>query len=149
MFLFVFKRFSNWILQLRTRKKDTLTQNENFTLYFLNSFIVCMHVVVRFTHAYRDFVADYDCAFFYSNPISIQASTPEKRVPYVGRWFINSFKTVKKTLQQSTDNKKIIYCYKTLANSDSTPFKRSKKPTYWCAQGGVYVKWYRTSFWLH
>ena len=36
------------------------------TLHFisLNSFFVCMHVVVRFTHAHRDFVADNDCAIF-------------------------------------------------------------------------------------
>ena len=51
----------------------------------LNSCFVSIHVVVRFTHGYRDFVADNDCDFFYSNPRSIQASTPEKRVPCVAR----------------------------------------------------------------
>ena len=56
------------------------------TLQFisLNNCFVSIHVVVRFTHAYRDFVADNDYAFF-SNPRSIQASTPEKHVPYVAR----------------------------------------------------------------
>ena len=55
------------------------------TLHFisLNNCFVSIHVVVRFSHAYRDFVADNDYAFFYSNPRSIQVSTPEKRVPYV------------------------------------------------------------------
>ena len=57
------------------------------TLHFmsLNNCFVSIHVVVRFTHAYRDFVADNDYAIFYSDPRSIQASTPEKRVPYVAR----------------------------------------------------------------
>ena len=57
------------------------------TLHFisLNSCFVRIHVVVRFTHAYRDFVTDNNYAFFYSNPRSIQASTPEKCVPYVAR----------------------------------------------------------------
>ena len=36
------------------------------TLHFisLNNFFVSRHVVVRFTHAYRDFVADNDYAIF-------------------------------------------------------------------------------------
>ena len=34
---------------------------------------------------------------FYPNPMSNQASTPEKRVPYVARCFTNSFMTDKKT----------------------------------------------------
>ena len=57
------------------------------TLHFicLNNCFVSIHVVVRFTHAYRDFVLDNDYAIFYSNPWSIQVSTPEKRVPYVAR----------------------------------------------------------------
>ena len=57
------------------------------TLHFisLNNCFVSIHVVVRFTHAYRDFVADNDYAIFYSNPRSIQVSTPEKRDPYVAR----------------------------------------------------------------
>ena len=57
------------------------------TLHFisLNSCFVSIRVAVRFTHDYRIFVADKDYVFFYSNPRSIQASTPEKRVPYVAR----------------------------------------------------------------
>ena len=49
------------------------------TLHFtsLNNCFVSIHVVVRFTHAYRDFVADNDYAIFIP--------TPEKRVPYVAR----------------------------------------------------------------
>ena len=57
------------------------------TLHFisLNNWFVCIHVVVGFTHAYRDIVADNDYAIFFSNPRSIQVSTPEKRVSYVPR----------------------------------------------------------------
>ena len=54
------------------------------TLHFisLNNCFVSIHVVVRFTHAYRDFVADNDYAIFFSNRRSIRVSTPEKRVHY-------------------------------------------------------------------
>ena len=57
------------------------------TLHFtsLNNCFVSIRVVVRFAHAYRDFVADNDYAIFFSNPRRIQASTPEKRVLYVAR----------------------------------------------------------------
>ena len=57
------------------------------TLHFisLNKCFVSIHVVVRFTHAYRDFVADNDYAIFDSNRRSIQVSTPEKRVSYAAR----------------------------------------------------------------
>ena len=57
------------------------------TLHFiyLNNCFISIHVVVRFTQAYRDFVADYDYAIFYSNPRSIQASTPEKCDPNLAR----------------------------------------------------------------
>ena len=57
------------------------------TLHFisLNNCFVSIHVVVRFTHAYRDFVTDNEYAIFYSNPRSTQVSTPEKRDPYVAR----------------------------------------------------------------
>ena len=73
------------------------------TLHFtsLNNCFVSIHVVVRFTHAYRDFAADNDYAFFYSNPRSSQVSTPENVFLTLhvlrNRWFINSFKTDKKT----------------------------------------------------
>ena len=60
-----------------------------------------MHVVVRFTHAYRDFVADNDCAIFIQVP-GLFKRQPLKNVfltlHVVGnRWFTNSFKTDKKT----------------------------------------------------
>ena len=51
-----------------------------------------------------------------------------------------ALKLMRKYLQLSTDNKKTIYCYKMLAFSDGTSFKRSKKPNYLRAQGGVYGK---------
>ena len=73
------------------------------TLHFISlySFFVCMHVVVRFTHAYRDFVSDNDCAIF----IQIQGLFKRQRLKNVfltlhvlrNRWFTNSFKTDKKT----------------------------------------------------
>ena len=55
------------------------------TLHFipLISCFVSIHGFARFTHDYRDSVADNDYANFYSNPRSIQASEPEKRAPYV------------------------------------------------------------------
>ena len=73
------------------------TQNENFTLYFFG----CIHVVVKFTHAYRDFVADNDYAIF----IQIRDLFKCQRLKNVIltlhvlsiRWFINSFKTDKQT----------------------------------------------------
>ena len=90
------------------------------TLHFisLNSFFVCMHVVVRFTHAYRDFVVDNDCAIFiqlFSNALMKLAPGLFKRQRLKNlflrlhvlrnRWFTNIFKTDKKTFA-ATDNKK-------------------------------------------
>ena len=73
------------------------------TLHFisLNNCFVSIHVVVRFTHAYRDFVADHDCAIF----IQIPGLFKRQRLKIVfrtlhvlrNRWFTNSFKTDKKT----------------------------------------------------
>ena len=73
------------------------------TLHFisLNNCFVSIHVVVRFTHAYRDFVADNDYAYF----IQILGLIKCHRLKSVfltlhvlrKRWFINSFKTDKKT----------------------------------------------------
>ena len=51
----------------------------------LNNCFVSIDVVVRFMHAYQDFVADNNYVIFYSNPRSIQTSTPEKPVPYLAR----------------------------------------------------------------
>ena len=73
------------------------------TLHFisLNNCFVSIHVVVRFTHAYRDFVADNDDAIF----IPIPGLFKRQRLKNVfltlhvlrNRWFTNSFKTDKKT----------------------------------------------------
>ena len=73
------------------------------TLHFisLNNCFVSIHVVVRLTHAYRDFVADNDSAIF----IQISGQLKCQRLKNViltlqvlrKRWFINSFKTDKKT----------------------------------------------------
>ena len=47
----------------------------------------------------------------------------------------------RKYLQLSTEiKKKTFHCCKTLAFSDDTPLKRSKKPNYWRVQGRVYGK---------
>ena len=73
------------------------------TLHFisLNNCFVSIYVVVRFTHANRDFVADNDYAIF----IKIQGLFKCQRLKNVfltlhvlrNRWFINSFKIDKKT----------------------------------------------------
>ena len=71
------------------------------TLHFisLNNCFVSIHVVVRFTYAYRDFVADIDYAIF----IQILGLFKRQRLKNVfltlhvlrNWWFINSFKTDK------------------------------------------------------
>ena len=73
------------------------------TLHFisLNNCFVSIHVGVRFTHAYRDFVADNDHAIF----IQIAGLFECQRLTNVfltlhvlrNRWFINKLKTDKKT----------------------------------------------------
>ena len=73
------------------------------TLHFisLNKCFVSIHVVVRFTHAYRDFVADNDYAIFIQIPglFKCQRLKNAFRTLHVlrNRWVINSFKTDKKT----------------------------------------------------
>ena len=60
-----------------------------------------MHVVVRFTHAYQDFVGENDCEIF----IQISGLFKHQRLIKMfhtlhalrNRWFTNSFKTDKKT----------------------------------------------------
>ena len=67
----------------------------------LNNCFICMHVIVRFSHDYGDFVADND----YANVIQIPGLFKCQRLKNVfltlhvlrDRWFINSFKTRKKT----------------------------------------------------
>ena len=48
----------------------------------LNNCFVSIRVVVRFTYAYRDFVADNDYAIFIQIPGLFKL---ERRVPYVAR----------------------------------------------------------------
>ena len=73
------------------------------TLHFisLNSFSVCIHVVERFTLAYRDLVADNDCAIFIQIPGLIERQCLKNVFLTLhmlrNRWFTNSFKTDKKT----------------------------------------------------
>ena len=73
------------------------------TLHFiyLNNCFISIHVVIRFTHAYRDFVADNDYAIF----IQIAGLLKRQHLKNViltlhvlrNRRFINNFKTDKKT----------------------------------------------------
>ena len=73
------------------------------TLHFiyLNNYFVSIHVVVRFTHAYRDFVADYD----YAISIQIPGLFKRQRLKNViltlhvlrNTRFTNNFETDKKT----------------------------------------------------
>ena len=114
------------------------------TLHFisLNSCFVSILFVVRFKHDYGAFVAEKDCAFF----IQITGLLKRQRQKTCSLpctcsgtgGSLTALKPTRKHLQLSTDSKKLIYCYKTLAFSDGTSFKRSKKPSYWRAQGGVY-----------
>ena len=82
------------------------------TLHFisLNNCFVSIHVVVRFTHAYRDFVADNDYAIVIQIPglFKCQRLKNVFRTLHVlrNRWVINSFKTTRKHLQLSPGNKK-------------------------------------------
>ena len=73
------------------------------TLHFisLNNCFVSIHVVVRFTHAYRDFVADNDYAIFIQVPglFKCQRMKNVFRTLHVlrNRGVIKSFKTDKET----------------------------------------------------
>ena len=73
------------------------------TLHFisLNNCFVRIHVAVRVTHAYRDFVADNDYAIFIQIPglFRWQRQKNVFRTLHVlrNRWAINSFKTDQKT----------------------------------------------------
>ena len=57
------------------------------TLHFiyLNNCFVSIHVVVRFTHAYREFVADNDYAIFIQIPGLFKRQRLKKRDPYLAR----------------------------------------------------------------
>ena len=73
------------------------------TLHFisLNNCFVSIHVVVRFTHAYRDIVADNDYAIFIQIPGLLRCQRLKNVFLTLhvlrNRWFTNSFKTDKKT----------------------------------------------------
>ena len=73
------------------------------TLHFiyLNNCFVSIHVVVRFTHAYRDFVADNEYAIFIQIPCLFKRQRLKNVILTLhvlrNRCFINSFKTVRKT----------------------------------------------------
>ena len=73
------------------------------TLHFiyLNNWFVSIHVVVRFTHAYLDFVADNDYAIFIQIPGLFKRQRPKNVILTVhvlrNKRFINSYKTDKKT----------------------------------------------------
>ena len=94
------------------------------TLHFisLNSYFVSIHVVVRFMHDYRDFVADNDYAIF----IQIRGLFKRQRLKTLSLRntcsgtgvSLTALKLTRKHLQLSTDNKKLIYCCQTLAFSD-------------------------------
>ena len=57
------------------------------TLHFisLNNCFVSRHVVVRFTHAYRDFVADNDYAIFIQIQGLFKCQRLKKSVSYAAR----------------------------------------------------------------
>ena len=68
---------------------------------FLNSCFVSMHVIVKFTHDYQDFIADNEYAIFIQF-IGLFKCQRLKNVFLTlhvlrDRWLTNSFKTDKKT----------------------------------------------------
>ena len=73
------------------------------TLHFisLNNYFVSIHVVVRLTHAYRNFVTDNDYAIFIQFPGLFKCQHLKNvffRLHVLrNRWLINSFKTDMKT----------------------------------------------------
>ena len=82
------------------------------TLHFisLNSYFVGIHVIVRFTRNYCDFVGDNDCAIFIKIP-GLFKRQRQKNVFLTlhvlkNRCFIDSFKLTRKYLQLSTNDKK-------------------------------------------
>ena len=81
------------------------------TLHFIssNSYFVSLRVVVRFMHNYRNFVADTDYALFFQIPGLFKRQRLNNvflTLHVLGnRCFTYSFKTDKKHLQLSADNK--------------------------------------------
>ena len=104
------------------------------TLHFisLNNCFVSIHVNVRFTHGYRDFIVESDYAICIQIPALFKPQSL-KNVCFTLHMLrnrqvvhITGFKPTRKHLQLSTDNKKLICCCKTLAFSDGTSFGRKK-----------------------
>ena len=83
---------------------------KTFHFISLNNCFVSIHFAVRFTHAYRDFVADNDYAIL----IQISGLFKRQRLKNVFltlhvlriRWFITALKLTRKHLQLSTGNTK-------------------------------------------
>ena len=88
------------------------------TLHFIssNNCFVSIHVVVRLTQAYRDFVADNDYAIFIQIPGLFKCQ--HLKIVFLtlhvlrNRWFINRFKPTREHLQLSTGNKKTFFVTK-------------------------------------
>ena len=109
------------------------------TVHFiaLNNCFVSIHVIVRFTHDYQDLIAENDFAIF----IQIRGLFKRQILKTCSLHCMCSgtggsltgFKPTRKNLLLSTDNRKLICCYKTLALSDGPSFERSKRPSYWYA----------------
>ena len=51
----------------------------------LNDYFVSIHIVVRFTHDYQDFIADNDYAICIQIQCPSKRQSLKKRVPYVAR----------------------------------------------------------------
>ena len=87
--------FTQWPVELHWPKMKTLH------FISLNNCFVSIHVVVRFTHAYRDIVADNDYAILNQVPSLFKRQRLINVILtlHVLRksWFINSLKTDKKT----------------------------------------------------
>ena len=88
------------------------------TLHFisLNNYFVSIHVFVRFTHAFREIVADNGYAIFIQIPGLFRCQRLKNVFLTLhvlrNRWFIYSFKTDKKHLQLSTGNKNHFFVTK-------------------------------------
>ena len=88
-------------VQKKLEAKIHWPQMKSLHFISLKNCFVSIHVVVRFTHVYRDFVADID----YAISIQIPGLFKRQRLENVfltlhvlkNRWFIHSFKPDKNT----------------------------------------------------
>ena len=100
------------------------------TLHFisLKCCFACIHVIVRFAHDYRHFVADNDYAYLFKSQVCLKKTCSLRCTCSGTGGSLTALKTARKHLQLSIDdNKKLIYCYKTFAFSDGTSFKDPSK----------------------